>query len=54
MRDSLVGEDVDNVLGNAALRPVWIGCGEESGIGEVFLILRVVICVDKHRDIMVE
>ena len=44
MSNSLVRKDVDNVLGDAALRPVWIGCGEESGIGEVLLILFL------HRD----
>jgi hypothetical protein len=44
MSNSLVGKDVDNVLRNAALRPVWIGGGEESGIGKVLLILF------SHRD----
>ena len=44
MSNSLVGKDVDNVLRNAALRPVWIGGGEKSRIGKVLLILF------SHRD----
>jgi hypothetical protein len=47
MSYSLVGKDVDNVLGNAALRPVWIGCGEESRIGEVVLVLLLFFVIAK-------
>ncbi len=51
MSNSLVGKDVNNVLGNAALRPVWIGCGEESGIGEVILVLLCLLLLGAQKSI---
>lgn len=53
MGDALVGEDVDDVLGDAASRPVGIGGGQKFGIGEVVLVLEPRRAVARGLDILV-